>query len=136
MLTATRSCEIDEQQFVVAKSTARNRHERLLQTVQFVLKASCQNCSRFADVKRDIWRIIAFVKQNNNWRNEQNWNFWYFVRTFREINKWEISNDNYTKFVDHYLSRHFDKNIWRFQKQIENCLFDKRLLKENFENNK
>ena len=50
MLTATRSCEIDEQQFVVAKSIARNRHERLLQTVQFVPKASCQNCSRFADV--------------------------------------------------------------------------------------
>ena len=52
MLTATRSCEIDEQQFVVAKSIARNKHERLLQTVQFVPKASCQNCSRFVDVTR------------------------------------------------------------------------------------
>ena len=51
MLTATRKCEIDKQQIVVAKSITRNKYELLLQIVQFVLKVSYQNCSRFVDVR-------------------------------------------------------------------------------------
>ena len=61
MLTTTRNCEIDEQQFVVAKSIARNKHERLLQTIQFVLKANCQNCSRFVDEFLNLIAILQLV---------------------------------------------------------------------------
>ena len=109
MLIATRSCEIDEQQFVVAKSIARNRHERLLQTIQFVLKANYQNCSRFVDIDHYKISFLNFFDEFLKSRNEfirlfikraQNFHFFTQMNYEHDYNEIQLDFLDFSKFLN------------------------------------